>query len=331
MSGASNESGLSVAVVMCTYNGAQFVAEQLESLFAQTRQPDHLVIVDDASTDDTYALVEQLCTQRPPGMRLTLECNARNLGYVANFDHALSLADEDILFLCDQDDIWHAGKVERMVREFACRPDLDLLHTDARLVDAAGEPLGYGLFSALELSESDRAALHAGRGFDVVLRHSVVTGATAAVRRDAARRAAPFPAHWVHDEWLAITCALSGRIDCLEEAWIDYRQHGGNQLGAAKRSGRERFASGASRRALMQRIEARLEVLLERLDVGQFIASDAQRDALRDRLCHARVRAHLPVRTFARIGRVAKEWARGGYGRHSFGLRSAVADLAGLG
>lgn len=331
MNTPSGQSGLSVAVVMCTYNGERFVAEQLRSIFSQTRPPDHLVIVDDVSTDDTYRLVEQLCEQRPEGMRLTLEHNARNLGYVANFDRALGFADEDLLFLCDQDDVWHPVKIERMLREFAARPELDLIHADARLVDADGAHLGYGLLEALELSAADRAALHAGRGFEVVLRHSVVTGATAALRRRAYRRATPFPPQWVHDEWLAITCALSAHIDCIEEALIDYRQHGGNQIGVTKRSGRAKLASNDSRRALMRRIEARLDVLVERIETGNMAVADEKRLAVQDRLRHARVRAHLAGAMAVRFRQVFVEAWRGGYTRHSFGWRSIIADVLGLG
>lgn len=331
MTAPAAQPSLSVAVVMCTYNGERFIAEQLHSIFSQTRPPDHLVIVDDVSTDDTYRLVEQLCAQRPSGMRLTLQRNACNLGYVANFDRALGLADEDLLFLCDQDDVWHPGKIERMEREFIARPDLDLLHTDARLVDADGAGLGYTLFEALELSATDRVALHAGRGFEVVLRHSVVTGATAAVRRRAARRASPFPAHWIHDEWLAITSSMAGRIDVIEMPLVDYRQHGGNQIGVRKRSGRQRLASDDSRRALMRRIETRLEVLVARIGEGALVADDERLRAVHDRLRHARVRANLPSSAGVRFRHVMGEALRGGYARHSFGWRSVVADLLGLG
>lgn len=211
------------------------------------------------------------------------------------------------------------------------RPDLDLLHTDARLVDAGGACLGCGLFEALELSATDRIALHAGRGFEVVLRHSLVTGATAAVRRRAARRASPFPAHWIHDEWLAITSAITGRIDCLEVPLVDYRQHGGNQIGVRKRGGRQRLASNDSRRALMRRIETRLETLIARIGQGALVVDDERLRAVHDRLRHARVRANLPPAAGVRFRHVMTEALRGGYRRHSFGWRSVVADVLGLG
>jgi glycosyltransferase involved in cell wall biosynthesis len=330
MTVAIAQPGLSVAVVMCTYNGERFVAEQLRSIFLQTRLPDHLVIVDDASIDGTCRLVEQLCAQRPAGMRLTLERNPRNLGYVANFDRALGLASEELLFLCDQDDVWHPGKIERMEREFVERPDLDLLHSDARLVDANGADLGCGLFEALEITDAERLTLHCGDGFEVLLRRNVVTGATAAVRRAMAQRASPFPAQWVHDEWIAIIAAMTGRIDFLEDRLIDYRQHGGNQIGVQQRGRRDRNAVRDTRRQFMQRVEARLDTVARQLAQHGITVDPVQAHALVDRLRHARVRAHLPEGVPARLRAVMTEAARGGYRRYGFGLRSIVADALGL-
>jgi glycosyltransferase involved in cell wall biosynthesis len=330
MTAPAAQPSLSVAVVMCTYNGERFIAEQLHSIFSQTRPPDHLVIVDDVSTDDTYRLVEQLCAQRPSGMRLTLQRNACNLGYVANFDRALGLADEDLLFLCDQDDVWHPGKIERMEREFIARPDLDLLHTDARLVGANGASLGCGLFEALEVTAEERRALHQGQGFRVLLRRNVVTGATSAARRSVIRRASPFPELWVHDEWIAVVAAIGGCIDCLEEMLIDYRQHGGNQIGVQKRSIHGRNVAPGGRRLFLQRVQARLATLSSELEQRELRVGAEQSQALEDRLRHARVRAYLPGELLARLLAVVVEAARGGYRRHGFGLRSAVADLLGL-
>lgn len=330
MSQGRTQSGPSIAVVMCTYQGERFVAEQIESVFAQTRRPDHLVVIDDASTDGTHALVERLCSQRPSGMQLTLERNPRNLGYIANFDRALALADEDLLFLCDQDDVWHPTKIERMAREFRERPELDLLHTDARLVDANGVDLGGGLFEAIELTRGERSAIHAGHGFDVLLRRNVVTGATAAVRREVVRRASPFPPEWVHDEWLAIVAGMNGCIDCLDEALIDYRQHGGNQIGVQVQGQASHGRARDTRRQFMRRVEARLAKVAEQLEQHGVDAAAPRAQALQDRLRHSRIRAHLPDRVFARARAVGVEALRGGYGRYGFGLRSIVADLLAL-
>lgn len=332
MSNVCTTTRLRTAVVMCTYNGERFVAEQLASVLAQTQLPDELVVVDDASTDDTWSILERECASaEAAGIAVTLRRNAANLGYVANFDRALALADAELLFLCDQDDVWHPHKIERMVQVFERRPELDLLHTDARLVDAAGAELGCGLFEALEITSEELALEHGGQAFDVLLRRNVVTGATAAVRREAVRRASPFPPHWVHDEWLAMSCAMSGTIDCLEEPLIDYRQHGGNQIGIRKRSAHEKLLPRRiSRRDLMRSIEQRLDTVLNVMSSYGSGMNPIYEAALSDRLRHARLRGHLSENWRLRTLAVLNEAKAGGYTRYSFGLRSIVADLLGL-
>jgi glycosyltransferase involved in cell wall biosynthesis len=86
----------SLSIVMCTYNGAAFVEAQVQSILAQTYPFEELVIVDDASTDQTYALLQQLATA---DARIKLFQNPTNIGYNANFEKAIRLSVEIILLL----------------------------------------------------------------------------------------------------------------------------------------------------------------------------------------------------------------------------------------
>lgn len=320
---------LRIAVVLCTYNGERFLAEQLRSLLAQHRRPDQLVIVDDASGDRSWTMLEAFRDEAErAGIEVALRRNPANLGYVRNFEYALALARADLLFLCDQDDVWHPGKIERMEREFQQRPGLCLLHTDARLVDDGGRDLDCGLFEALEVTGAELALLHAKAGFNVLLRRNVVTGATAAFRSELLQRARPFPREWVHDEWLAVVCAVGDEIDCLEDKLIDYRQHSGNEIGVRRRSAMEKLSTQGSRRQHMRSVLARLETLDSYLGgVGMRVD---YRDDLDQRMHHARARAHLPSGWSARLRWVLAEVRSGRYSRYSFGLRSIMADVLGL-
>lgn len=125
-----------ISIVLCTYNGESFLREQLDSLLAQTRQPDEIVIADDASTDATWTILQGFARQASDaGIAVDLQRNPANLGYVENFTAALRRATGDLVFLSNQDDVWHPDKLRRMAEEFRQRPELGLLHTDARLVD----------------------------------------------------------------------------------------------------------------------------------------------------------------------------------------------------
>jgi Glycosyltransferases involved in cell wall biogenesis len=318
-----------VSVALCTYNGERFLDAQLDSLLAQSRLPDEIVACDDASSDGTWELLQAFAARATErGVEVRLQRNAANLGYVRNFGQALQAAGGELLFPCDQDDAWHPRRIELCVQAFARDPGLLLLHTDARLVDAAGEPLGRRLFEVLGVTAGELAAMHAGRAAEVLLRRNIVTGATMALRRGLLAQALPVAEGWVHDEWLAVVAALVGRVDTLEEATIDYRQHGGNQLGARERSLGERADAGA-RRDYREAMAAKMRALARRVETGGLQPPAEARALLRERLRHDRVRTSLPRARWQRIVPVLGELRAGGYARFGTGLRGALLDLAG--
>jgi glycosyltransferase involved in cell wall biosynthesis len=322
-------SALVVSVALCTYKGERYLDAQLESILAQTRLPHELVVFDDASPDGTWALLESWAPRiREAGLRFVMHRNARNLGYVGNFEQALQATTGDIVFLCDQDDAWHSTKVERFLPEFKDRPDLLVLHSDARLVDGNGADMDCGLFEALEVTREELTAIHAGRAFDVLVRRNIVTGATMAVRRKVFECGLAVPKGWIHDEWLAMIATFMGTVDCLETPTIDYRQHANNQVGARRRGFVERLTGGGmSRLEFMTRTLLRTQTLLDIAETGPLRLPEADLQMLRDRLTHARFRATPPTALPARLAAIAREYASGRYARFSNGPRSALSDF----
>lgn len=317
---------LRCAVVLCSWNGERYLPRQLDSLRAQTHRIDQCVLSDDGSSDGSWNLLQDFAEeQRGQGIDVVLHRNAVALGYIHHFEQALARADADVLFTCDQDDVWRPEKVAMMMAAFAADPVLLVLHSDARLVDGTGAPIGRNLFEVLEVTPRELAAMHRGNAFDVLLRRNIVTGATMALRREVLALATPFAAHWAHDEWMAMIASMHGRVDSVERALIDYRQHDGNQIGAAAKTPLQQIGIGVSRRAYQERQVLRMRELELRAT-----ASPAIRAAVFDRSCHAVARADLPASLFARVVHVGRELLRGGYHRFGSGLRSAIADLSGL-
>lgn len=317
------------AVVLCTYNGERFLPAQLDSLRAQTHEPDIYVLSDDASSDASFDLLQAFAHERTAaGGEVILHRNGSNLGYVRHFEQALQRADAEVLFPCDQDDAWHPRKIETMLAEFARRPGLVILHGDARLVDADGRDMGRRLLQVLEVTPEERAAMHGGRGFDVLLRRNIVTGAAMALRRKVLAHALPTAEHWAHDEWLALIGAMLGEVDTLEEVVIDYRQHGGNQIGVRDKSGLQQVGIGLDRRVFMQRAAQRVRGLFQR--VSEMPGLSAHAEDVADRLAHAEARAHLASTLPRRIPQVLREWRSGRYARFGSGWRSVVTDLLGI-
>ena len=99
-----------VSIVMCTYNGATFLREQLDSIFRQTHPADEIIIQDDSSTDSTIEIIKEYA-QYP----IRLYQNKERLGYDRNFTSALLKATGDYILISDQDDIWADNKIETLL------------------------------------------------------------------------------------------------------------------------------------------------------------------------------------------------------------------------
>ncbi|QEE60859.1 glycosyltransferase family 2 protein [Salinibacterium sp. dk2585] len=305
-----------ISVALATYNGERFVAEQVESILAQSRRPDELLVADDGSTDATLDIIRATHEAAGSGVRLRVLDPGGRLGVTKNFERAVSACEGDLIVLSDQDDVWHPDRLERAATSFEARPGLLLQHSDARLVDADGRPLDVGLLEALRVSAAERQAIHRGEAFSAYLRRNLVTGATVAFRASLLQHAMPFPSSWVHDEWLAAIAASTGEVELIEEPLIDYRQHGANQIGATKPTLRYRISRMLEERGdRYERLATRAEALADRL--AQLPVPDRMLAAARDRARFDRVRATLPKRRLARLGTVLDEHRAGSYRRLS--------------
>lgn len=322
---------LRVSVALGTHNGARYLREQLESILGQTRPVDEIVLSDDASSDGTVELAERLVSEHRATDAATPSLlvlrNPVALGVAANFEQALSRASGDVIALSDQDDVWHPDRVERGLAAFARRPAAELVAAEARLVDDAGVPLGSTLFETLGVDVPLRLRLESDAAFDELLRRNVVTGATVMVARALVLRASPFPASWVHDEWLAMVASVGGGLAVVPEPVIDYRQHGGNQIGVSRLGPGGRLA-----RLREPRTERNAKLFERAQDLADRLPSIAEGDvrvgaAVRGKLDHELMRQGIPARRLRRIGPVWREWRAGHYGRYGRGAQDVLRDL----
>ena len=321
--------GLNISVALCTYNGERFLEEQLESILGQSVLPREIVISDDGSTDGTLAVLARVLTPRrldELGIQLTVLRREKPLGVTKNFGAALAECSGDFVSLCDQDDVWRANRLERLVAGFSS-PEVMLVHSDARMIDAAGNPLRHSLLATLGVRSRERRAEQGPKAFEVLLRRNLVTGATAMVRRSLITASQPFPKSWVHDHWLAVMAAIAGRIVLCPETLIDYRQHETNQIGAVKLTPSVAVGIlGRSRRVRHEARVNRMEELTKRLDTSRVRATDGQKRFAAQKLTHERVRLALPDRRPARWRLVAREFVSGKYHRLSRGFVDVARD-----
>lgn len=121
---------MTVSVVMATYNGAEFIEEQLDTILEQSRSVDELIICDDGSTDKTVEIVQTYISEHNLKEKWHVYVNSENLGYANNFKHAASLASGDLLFFADQDDRWEVEKIRLMEKIMQEHDDCVVLCTD---------------------------------------------------------------------------------------------------------------------------------------------------------------------------------------------------------
>ncbi|TFC34533.1 MULTISPECIES: glycosyltransferase family 2 protein [unclassified Cryobacterium] len=322
-----------VSVALCTFNGAAYIAQQLRSILSQTTPPSEIIVSDDASTDGTLGILERvraewLADGGDAAVDFRVIRNAVPLGVAANFEQALSECSGELLALSDQDDVWAPGRVQIMIGEFMRRPKLQLLHSDALLVGGDGNFLGRTLFTTLGITETEKRDVHQGRAFDVLLRRNIVTGATVMLRRDLVDRARPFPEAWVHDEWLAMVAAATGTVDFLGDTLVDYRQHGGNQIGVTSLDAAGRLSRlQAPRTQRNARLLARAEALDDRAPGLVPVPSDAYLRLIAAKAAHERARSALPSARLRRVLPVLRQWRTGGYARFGLGPQDVLRDL----
>jgi len=212
-----------VTVLMSTYNGSQFLQQQLNSLYEQTYPNIKILVRDDGSTDTTRELLAAECLT---GAIEQLEGH-NNLGATGSFfallRHAASTETAYVAF-CDQDDVWQANKIERAVSLLAEVSDRPALYC-CRL-DIVDEQL-----QSLELSVKPRKI-----GFGNALVENIAVGCTMVLNRKAIDLLCQqtLPSHvYVHDWWCYLVISCFGKVIFDDTALIKYRQHGGNVIGAA--------------------------------------------------------------------------------------------------
>ena len=225
-----------VSVAMCTYNGANYIEEQLLSIFGQTKYVDEIVICDDQSTDDTVGLIRHLA-ERSPG-RIRLFINEERLHVSANFEKAILLCKGDFIFLSDQDDVWHANKVETLCNWLFLHPDKDVVFSNTRIVDKKGKPLTEKtLFDISGLDEKALKWFDDGLAPEMFLYVCRAGGLTMAMRKSFVPKIRVRRDVWkvalgaIHDESIALCAIGYNKLGYCNEVLMDYRLHGDNSEG----------------------------------------------------------------------------------------------------
>ena len=203
-----------ISVCMAVYNGSQYIRDQVASILPQLGEDDEVVVVDDASQDASFAILEGFHDHRIRIIR-----QEYNRGVRSTFERALREASGKIIFLADQDDIWHADKIAKMMKAFTADPRVTLVLSNRELIDSNGRSLLQQLYGNSRFQPGVLSNLMKNR----------YQGSTMAFRREILEAVLPFPDGIpMHDSWIGLVNAVIGRAVYLPERLLFYRRHESN-------------------------------------------------------------------------------------------------------
>jgi glycosyltransferase involved in cell wall biosynthesis len=311
---------MSISVAMATCNGAKHLREQLRSIAGQTHPPDELVVSDDASEDQTLAVVREFAGSVP--FPVVVIENAKRLGVTGNFTHAIKRCTGEWIAPADQDDVWLPEKLASLL--VACDdPGVGLVFSDVALCDRSGGLTGATQWGSLGFGRDARKRSRRDP-FDALLRFNVVTGMSMMMRTSLRELVLPIPDGWVHDEWVALLASAVGDVRFIDRPLVHYRQHTDQQIGGAVSGvmAQLRYARLHMNAAYMNGMARRSRQAADRLSV----------DGLKLRRLDAahllRQRAeHYTRRVDPRLGMVWRDWRSGAYSRFGYGLKGVLQDL----
>lgn len=316
---------MKISVAMTTFNGAKFLREQLDSIIAQSRRPDELIVCDDRSTDETPEILREYASKSP--FPMTVIVNDERLGSTKNFEKAISLCSGDLIALCDQDDLWRPQKLAIIEAAFAADSGLGAVLTNADLIDKDGAKLPGDLWAKCRFNEVRQGLLEGPGRFDLLFGLPFATGATMAFRSHFRSLLLPFPsgsATFIHDRWTAILIAAVGRIGIIRDKLIAYRLHAGQQLGVGKLPLPLKVFVPHQCRSDAVGLAALGETLRNN---PSWTVSSEFFPSLSLRQRHIAARAEYSRNPFRRLTQVISEYRSGRYIRYPFGLIFCLKDL----
>lgn len=205
---------MKISIAMATYNGEQYVYEQLQSFAEQSILPNEVVISDDKSSDNTLEIINQFIEKAP--FKIVLIQNEQNLGYTGNFNAALMNTTGDVVFLSDQDDVWYPNKIEHMLNVMNNYPDNLVYMNDALLTDSE--------LNSKDLTKCGQIK-SAGLGDE-----TFVMGCCCMIRKELLNFCLPIPNKLKgHDDWI-VTIADGLSKKYIEKTVLQfYRRHETNE------------------------------------------------------------------------------------------------------
>lgn len=202
-----------VSVAVATYNGEDYIKEQLESILINLEENDEVIISDDGSTDGTLDIVKKINDKR-----ISVIAGPKK-GVIKNFENAIKKCKGKYIFLSDQDDIWMKNKVNEICNIFENEKVRCIVH-DAEIVNEdATEIINMSYFKFRNTKPGKL------RNF---IKPSYL-GCCMAFNKEMCKYLLPFPEGIeMHDRWIGSICDVFDTVKFYEKKLIKYRRHKNN-------------------------------------------------------------------------------------------------------
>ena len=215
-----------IDILLATYNGSQYLPEQLDSILSQSYGNINVIIRDDGSSDNTVMIIKEY-EQKDNRVKL-LSDNLGNLGFVRNFEELMKNSTSEYLMFSDQDDIWYNNKVEtsytriKAIEETNGKSCPILVHTNSKIMNYEKQ--------TKSLFISDYAK---NSSFENSFFNFFVQGSTMLINESLKREALPFSKEvYLHDRYLHLIAEFIGIRAYIDTPTMDYRQHSNNEIGS---------------------------------------------------------------------------------------------------
>lgn len=316
-----------VSVALCTYQGEMYLEEQLDSIAWQTRLPDELIVCDDGSSDDTRRIVRRFQSRAPFVIRLVN--NEVRLGPTKNFEKAISLCAGDFIFLADQDDVWHRGKLSALASELEGSPEVGAVFCDADVMDERLVSQGPTLWEIIGFTPALQKRFITRGALSVLMKRNVISGMTMGFRARFRDLVLPMPAEWFHDCWIPLLIGAVAKVAMVPRQLVKYRQHPKQEVGVAKKGWAQKIAQRGKvdwpafihEARQYEAAQARLHTCM-----ASFPSSPDVVRMFEAKSMHIRARARIR-RGERRFRLLARETLALHYQRYSSGVKSMAVDM----
>lgn len=220
-----------IDILLATYNGQEFLIEQLNSILNQSYKDFNLIVSDDNSNDETYKILKEY---EKKDDRIKIFKQEKNLGLIQNFEFLLKKVTSKYFMFSDQDDIWKENKIESSINKLK-EEQADLVYTDLEIVDENLEVIYPSYWKYKNIYKKVKKY----NNFEALYLNNFVTGCTILAKSEYIKEILPLPKtskFVLHDYWTALIISSKGKIAYVEEATIKYRQHKNNRVGSSRKS-----------------------------------------------------------------------------------------------